>query len=90
MEHAEKPGSKEQAKDCGKSPIPSISLLRGGGAIRGIGEKFGVNPVTGTGSISVPQEGRQPRHPRGRLDSFNIIHLNKYVIHSAAMDVSLD
>ncbi|MBW2690225.1 MAG: hypothetical protein JRC99_09885, partial [Deltaproteobacteria bacterium] len=36
------------------SPIPSISLPKGGGAIRGIGEKFAANPVTGTGSLSVP------------------------------------
>lgn len=33
---------------------PSIELPKGGGAIRGIGEKFGANPVTGTGSMSVP------------------------------------
>ena len=33
---------------------PSISLPKGGGAIRGIGEKFAANPVTGTGSMSVP------------------------------------
>jgi RHS repeat-associated protein len=33
---------------------PSITLPKGGGAIRGIGEKFGANPVTGTGSMSVP------------------------------------
>lgn len=33
---------------------PSISLPKGGGAIRGIGEKFGVNPVTGTGAMTVP------------------------------------
>src|SRR5512136_2904866 len=33
---------------------PAISLPRGGGAIRGIGEKFAANPVTGTGSMSVP------------------------------------
>lgn len=33
---------------------PAISLPKGGGAIRGIGEKFGVNPVTGTGSLSIP------------------------------------
>jgi len=33
---------------------PTISLPKGGGAIRGIGEKFGANPVTGTGSLSVP------------------------------------
>jgi RHS repeat-associated protein len=38
------------------SPVaaPAVSLPKGGGAIRGIGEKFGANPVTGTGSISVP------------------------------------
>jgi RHS repeat-associated protein len=33
---------------------PSISLPKGGGAIRGIGEKFAANPVTGTGGSSVP------------------------------------
>ena len=33
---------------------PAISLPKGGGAIRGIGEKFAANPVTGTGSMSVP------------------------------------
>jgi RHS repeat-associated protein len=33
---------------------PQISLPKGGGAIHGIGEKFAANPVTGTGSMSVP------------------------------------
>jgi RHS repeat-associated protein len=33
---------------------PGISLPKGGGAIKGIGEKFSANPVTGTGSMSVP------------------------------------
>jgi RHS repeat-associated protein len=33
---------------------PSLSLPRGGGAIRGIGEKFAANPVTGSGSFSIP------------------------------------
>ncbi len=33
---------------------PAISLPKGGGAIRGIGEKFTANPVTGTGTLSVP------------------------------------
>jgi hypothetical protein len=32
----------------------AISLPKGGGAIRGIGEKFAANPTTGTASISVP------------------------------------
>ncbi len=34
--------------------LPSISLPKGGGAIRGVGEKFAANPVTGTGSLNVP------------------------------------
>ena len=33
---------------------PSITLPKGGGAISGIGEKFAANPVTGTGSMTVP------------------------------------
>ena len=36
------------------SLLPSVSVPKGGGAIRGIGEKFAANPVTGTGSFSVP------------------------------------
>lgn len=36
------------------SQAPAINLPKGGGAIRGIGEKFGANPVMGTGSMSVP------------------------------------
>jgi RHS repeat-associated protein len=34
--------------------VPSISLPKGGGAIRGMGEKFAANPVTGSGSMNVP------------------------------------
>ncbi|MDC0769104.1 SpvB/TcaC N-terminal domain-containing protein [Streptomyces sp. HD] len=33
---------------------PAITLPKGGGAVRGIGEKFSANPVTGTGSLTVP------------------------------------
>jgi virulence plasmid B protein len=36
------------------SAAPAINLPKGGGAIRGMGEKFAANPVTGTGSITVP------------------------------------
>ncbi len=32
----------------------AVSLPKGGGAIQGIGEKFSMNPVTGTGSLSIP------------------------------------
>src|SRR6516162_4953403 len=35
-------------------PLPTVSLPKGGGAIRGIGEKFAANPATGTGSMTVP------------------------------------
>ena len=34
--------------------LPAITLPTGGGAIRGIGEKFAANPVTGTGTMTVP------------------------------------
>ena len=33
---------------------PKVELPKGGGAIRGIGETFSANPVTGTGSMVVP------------------------------------
>jgi RHS repeat-associated protein len=46
--------TKEAGTDQPQPPSPSISLPKGGGAIRGIGEKFAANPVTGTGSLSVP------------------------------------
>ena len=36
------------------SAAPSVSLPKGGGAIRGMGEKFAANPITGTGSLTVP------------------------------------
>ena len=34
--------------------LPSLTLPKGGGAIRGVGEKFSTNPATGTVSLSVP------------------------------------
>lgn len=47
--------SKEQGPKTGGVPrSPAISLPKGGGAIRGIGETFAANPATGTGSMSVP------------------------------------
>ncbi|MDA8142056.1 MAG: SpvB/TcaC N-terminal domain-containing protein, partial [Desulfobacteraceae bacterium] len=33
---------------------PPIALPKGGGAIRGMGEKFAANPVTGTGALTLP------------------------------------
>ena len=46
--------SKDYTKASGQFSAPSLSLPKGGGAIHGIGEKFGVNAATGTGSLSVP------------------------------------
>src|SRR5258708_7887859 len=46
--------SSKDSANASSSPLPSISLPKGGGAIRGIGEKFSANPVTGTGSMTVP------------------------------------
>jgi RHS repeat-associated protein len=40
--------------NSGGNSIPAIQLPRGGGAIRGIGEKFAANPVTGTAALTVP------------------------------------
>src|SRR5512136_113091 len=45
-------GSQREASLQNK--IPAITLPKGGGAIKGIGEKFAANPVTGTGSMTVP------------------------------------
>ncbi len=36
------------------SPIPSINIPKGGGAMGGIGEKFQVNSITGTAALSIP------------------------------------
>jgi hypothetical protein len=45
----------ESAQAAEKSfSAPSLTLPKGGGAIRGIGEKLGANPVSGTGTLSIP------------------------------------
>lgn len=51
---ASKGQKQDQSTNNQSSALPSISLPKGGGAIRGIGEKFAANPVTGTDSMSVP------------------------------------
>jgi RHS repeat-associated protein len=50
---------------------PSINLPKGGGAIRGIGEKFTTNPATGTGGLSIPlpiSQGRSGFSPQLTLN----------------------
>jgi hypothetical protein len=46
-------GTEQKESSYYKAPA-AVELPKGGGAIRGIGEKFAVNPVTGTGSLSLP------------------------------------
>src|SRR5512141_406365 len=48
----DRPATKREAPKGASAP--EISLPKGGGAIRGIGEKFTANPVPGTGTMSVP------------------------------------
>jgi Salmonella virulence plasmid 65kDa B protein len=53
--HRDKQSDKGSQSDESKQfRAPTISLPKGGGAIHGMGEKFAANPVTGTGSMSVP------------------------------------
>src|SRR5437660_3755477 len=46
--------AEQGADDKFRVSAPQVSLPKGGGAITGIGEKFAANPVTGTGSMTVP------------------------------------
>ncbi len=49
------PADDPQASPFGsESRAPAVALPKGGGAIRGIGEKLAANPVTGAGSMSLP------------------------------------
>jgi len=52
----ERPSQSKKEPEGNGAPLraPSISLPKGGGAIRGMGEKFAANPVTGTGSMTIP------------------------------------
>ena len=52
-------GSQFLKTDAGKTKsnaidIPSVSLPNGGGALKGIDEKFSVNAINGTASFSIP------------------------------------
>jgi RHS repeat-associated protein len=45
---------KTETSQPASTQAPAISVPKGGGAIKGIDEKFSVNPATGTASLSVP------------------------------------
>jgi hypothetical protein len=48
------PSADRPVADKGPAQPPALSLPKGGGAIRGIDEKFSVNQATGTASLSIP------------------------------------
>jgi RHS repeat-associated protein len=48
------PPTKKAAADNNRVAAPSISVPKGGGALKGISEKFATNPVTGTASLKIP------------------------------------
>ena len=50
----EKGGTPAATEDNFRQNAPQLSLPKGGGAVHGMGEKFSANPVTGTGSMSIP------------------------------------
>ncbi len=59
-------GSEQSVSQNGANQSPAISLPKGGGAIKGISEKFSANPVTGTSSFSIalpfsPARGFEPQ-----------------------------
>src|SRR5512132_3380985 len=59
-------GSPSVSSAASGPSVPIPSLPKGGGAIRGIGEKFSANPVTGTASLQIPiatSPGRGGFHP---------------------------
>ena len=56
---ADNPGGSSEPR---QDRAPTLALPKGGGALRDIGEKFSVNALTGTGSLSVPIAVSRDRH----------------------------
>ncbi|MYY08029.1 sugar-binding protein [Streptomyces sp. SID4919] len=64
------PGGAERGDLTAPFKAPVISLPKGGGAVRGMGEKLSVSPATGTATLTVPlplSPGRGDSTPRLRL-----------------------
>jgi RHS repeat-associated protein len=62
-----KPKQSPGETSLSEAKLAPVSLPKGGGAIRGMGEKFSVNPATGTGKLDVPiatSPGRQGFGPK--------------------------
>lgn len=74
-------GEQPPAGDDFRVSAPTISLQKGADAIRDIGEKFVANPVTGTGSMSVPIATSPDHSGFGPLSSFDAFNLSRHVRH---------
>jgi RHS repeat-associated protein len=48
------PQAEQQSAEESPFAAPQVSLPKGGGAIRGLGEKYQTNPVNGTATLSIP------------------------------------
>jgi hypothetical protein len=80
-------GEAPAAAPAGGAP-PTLSLPRGGGVLRGIGQEFSTNPVPGTGSLTVPiatSPGRAGFGPQLSL-TYDFAHIEHWT-GTAAADV---
>ncbi|MDR8392231.1 hypothetical protein NC796_13845 [Aliifodinibius sp. S!AR15-10] len=65
--------TKENSSESNAIQIPRISLPKGGGALKGIDEKFEVNSATGSAGFSIPlpvSPGRDGFAPEFKHHSF--------------------
>lgn len=62
METNQNSSPENKFKSLNGLELPSISLPKGGGAIKGIDEKFSVNPVNGSANFSIPLPLSQGRN----------------------------
>ena len=53
---SESPAHRGARPSLGRAPpgLPELTLPKGGGALRGIGEKLAINPATGSASLAIP------------------------------------
>lgn len=48
------PQAEQQPETPSPFAAPQVSVPKGGGAIRGLGEKFRTNPANGTATLTIP------------------------------------
>lgn len=63
---------------------PAVSLPKGGGAIRGIGEKFTANPATGTLGVPIPVSPDREFRGFGMVEQWDTEEFAAFAAASAA------